>query len=114
MATLTPAACGTESRPDCRFLTRVPSFNLISGRGFYGNSARNILTGPGQQVWNMVLAKNFMIKESARIQFRWEMFNAFNRANFGNPDTNISGGSFGLVGGANSGRAMLFGLRIDY
>ncbi len=86
----------------------------ISGRGFYGNSARNILTGPGQQVWNMVLAKNFMIKESARIQFRWEMFNAFNRANFGNPDTNISGGSFGLVGGANSGRAMLFGLRIDY
>jgi hypothetical protein len=91
-----------------------------NGRGFYGNSARNILTGPGQQVWNMVLAKNFMIKESARVQFRWEMFNAFNRANFTvnpNPDSstlNISGGSFGLVGGANSGRAMLFGLRIDY
>lgn len=53
-----------------------------SGRGFYGNSARSILTGPGQQVWNIVLAKNFMIKESARVQFRWEMFNAFNRANF--------------------------------
>jgi len=43
------------------------------------------------------------------------MFNAFNRANFSNPDTNISGGSFGLVGGTSgSGRAMLFGLRIDY
>jgi len=85
-----------------------------SGRGLYGNSARYVLTGPGQKVWNIVLAKNFMIKESARIQFRWEMFNSFNRANFSNPDTNISGGSFGLVGGANSGRAMLFGLRFDY
>jgi hypothetical protein len=86
-----------------------------NGRGFYGNSARYILTGPGQEVWNIVLAKNFMITETARVQFRWEMFNAFNRANFSNPDTNISGGSFGLVGGTSgSGRAMLFGLRIDY
>ena len=62
----------------------------------------------------MVLAKNFMIQENARVQFRWEMFNAFNRANFGTPNTNISGGSFGLVGGAGTGRAMLFALRIDY
>lgn len=85
-----------------------------NGRGSYGNSARNILTGPGLQVWNIVLAKNFMITENARVQFRWEMFNAFNRANFGNPSTNISGGDFGLVGGADTGRAMLFGLRIDY
>jgi hypothetical protein len=85
-----------------------------SGRGSYGNSARNILTGPGQAVWNMVLAKGFSIKENARLQFRWEMFNAFNRANFGNPSTNISGGDFGLVGGANGGRAMLFALRVDY
>ena len=66
------------------------------------------------EVWNIVLAKNFMIKENARVQFRWEMFNAFNRANFGTPNTNISGGSFGLVGGADTGRAMLFALRIDY
>ncbi|MEW5977074.1 MAG: TonB-dependent receptor [Acidobacteriota bacterium] len=85
-----------------------------NGRGSYGNSARNILTGPGREVWNITLAKNFMVKEKAKVQFRWDMFNAFNRANFWTPDTNISGGSFGLVGGADNGRAMLFGLRIDY
>jgi hypothetical protein len=85
-----------------------------TGRGFYGNSARYVLTGPGEAVWNTVLSKNFPIKERARFQFRWEMFNAFNRPNFGNPNTNISGGSFGLVTGAGDARAMLFGLRLDY
>jgi hypothetical protein len=100
--------------------TRQPIFDKsafvrpATGRGSYGNSARDILTGPGQMIWNAVVAKNFPIRERARFQFRWEMFNAFNRANFGNPSTNITSGSFGLVTGAGSGRAMLFGLRLDY
>jgi len=85
-----------------------------TGRGFYGNSARDILTGPGAQTWNTVLAKNFALREQVRLQFRWEMFNAFNRPNFGNPSTNISGGDFGLVTYAGNMRKMLFGLRLDY
>jgi hypothetical protein len=85
-----------------------------TGRGFYGNSARNILTGPGAETWNTVLAKNFKVQERAKLQFRWEMFNAFNRANFGNPSTNITSGNFGLVTYAGNMRKMLFGLRLDY
>jgi hypothetical protein len=85
-----------------------------SGRGYYGNSARNILTGPGNMTWNMGVHKNWNIKERARMQFRWELFNAFNRPNFSNPVTNIQSGSFGLVTSAGSGRSMLFGLRLDY
>ena len=84
------------------------------GRGFYGNSARYILRGPGEATWNMAVVKNFLIKERARFQFRWEMFNAFNRPNFNNPNTNISSGNFGLVTSAGDARAMLFGLRLDY
>ena len=80
----------------------------------HGNSARDILTGPGAQTWNTVLAKNFALKEQVRLQFRWEMFNAFNRPNFGPPSTNISGGDFGLVTYAGNMRKMLFGLRLDY
>jgi len=90
-----------------------------TGRGSYGNSARNILTAPSAQTWNIVVAKNFSLKERARIQFRWELFNAFNRANFGNPCTtcstlNISGGDFGLITYAGNMRKMLFALRFDY
>jgi hypothetical protein len=87
----------------------------VTGRGFYGNSARYILTGPGEATWNFVVGKNFRLpSERARLQFRWEMFNALNRANFSNPSTSISGGSFGLVTSAGSGRSMLFGLRLEY
>lgn len=103
-----------------RIKERQPIFDVssfvrpVSGRGSYGNSARSILTGPGTAIWNTVLAKNFYIRERARAQFRWEMFNAFNRANFNNGNTNINSGSFGLVTSAGSGRSMLFGLRFDY
>ena len=83
-------------------------------RGFYGNSARYILTGPGQMLWNTGVHKNWRVGERAQMQFRWEAFNAFNRINFNNPNTNITGGSFGLVTSAASGRSMLFGLRLDY
>ncbi len=86
-----------------------------AGRGSFGNSARNILTGPGAATWNMVLAKNFLLKnERAKLQFRWEMFNAFNRPNFSFPNRNIQSGGFGLVTRAGRGRNMLFGLRLDY
>jgi hypothetical protein len=103
-----------------RIKSGVPIFDAAAfvqpetGRGFYGNSARDILTGPGAQTWNTVLAKNFSLTEQIRLQFRWEMFNAFNRPNFGNPNTNISGGDFGLVTYAGNMRKMLFGLRLDY
>ena len=85
-----------------------------TGRGFYGNSARNILTGPGAATWNIVMAKYFAITERAKLQFRWELYNAFNHTNFYNPSTNISGGDFGLVTGAGNMRKMLFGLRLEY
>jgi hypothetical protein len=86
-----------------------------SGRGYYGNSARYILTGPGTVNWNTGLHKNWLLAgERANLQFRWEMFNAFNRANFNNPNTNIQSGAFGLVTTAGSARAMLFGLRLDF
>lgn len=86
-----------------------------TGRGFYGNAARNTLVGPGERTWNLVVAKNFPIAgERARFQFRWEMFNAFNRANFNAPNTNINSGAFGIVTGAGAARTMLFGLRLDY
>ena len=88
----------------------VPATN----RGFYGNSARSILTGPGSSIWNVGVHKNWGLTESSRMQFRWELFNAFNRANFNNPTTNIQSGDFGLVTTAGAGRSMLFGLRLDF
>ncbi|MBI3684333.1 MAG: carboxypeptidase regulatory-like domain-containing protein [Acidobacteria bacterium] len=104
-----------------RIRSRQPVFDLgafrlpATGRGFYGNSARYILTGPGEATWNTGVHKNWKVAgERAQLQFRWEAHNAFNRVNFNNPNTNIQSGSFGLVTTAGSGRSMLFGLRLDF
>ena len=69
---------------------------------------------PGLETFDIGLQKWFTWREYLKLQFRAELFNAFNRANFNNPNTNIQGGSFGLVTTAGSGRSMLFGLRLDY
>ena len=65
--------------------------------GTFGNSGRNVLQGPGVNNADMGLDKNFPFKERYRIQFRWEMFNAFNRAEFDPPNTSVTSGSFGRI-----------------
>ncbi|HVT93493.1 MAG TPA: TonB-dependent receptor [Bryobacteraceae bacterium] len=86
-----------------------------AGRGSYGNSARMILTGPGAVTWNIVAAKNvYLFAERARAQLRCELYNAFNHPNFGNPSTNITSSSFGLVTGAGSGRRVQISARFDF
>jgi len=55
-----------------------------------GNSGRNILIGPGTSNLDFSVFKNIPIKrisESFNVQFRAEVFNALNRANFAVPVT---------------------------
>jgi hypothetical protein len=65
--------------------------------GTYGNAPRNNLQGPGVNNADLSMDKNFPFKERYRIQFRWEMFNAFNRATFDNPNNSVTSGSFGRI-----------------
>ena len=54
--------------------------------------------GPGIQMWDLSLFKQFKFTERYQLQFRAEFFNAFNHPNFANPNANISSpGSFGKV-----------------
>ncbi len=56
--------------------------------GTLGNLGRNTLIGPGLATLDLVLVKNSYIRsisESFNVQFRFEAFNLFNRANFNNP-----------------------------
>ena len=113
METSTPMRYTIKSRRP--IFDRSAFIRPDSGRGFYGNSSRFIVTGPGEVTWNIVGAKNFdLVKERARLQVRWEMFNAFNRPNFNSPNTNVTAGNFGLVTGASNARNILLGARIDF
>lgn len=51
--------------------------------------ARNTLEGPGIAQFDLGVVKNFTVSEQAQVQFRTEIFNLFNRANFSVPDTTV-------------------------
>jgi hypothetical protein len=83
----------------------VPLANVP--RGIYGDARRGLIYGPGDAVTDLAILRYFRIAGSTRVQLRAEMFNLFNRANFGNPNTNLSAGaSFGRITSAGSGRVI--------
>ncbi len=53
--------------------------------GTFGNSSRNSLTGPGLAQLDLTLGKRFLVTEKTNIEFRAEIYNILNHANFANP-----------------------------
>ena len=87
-----------------------PTAYVVPALGTQGTAGRNTVRGPGTERVDFSLSKRFPI-DKARVEFRWEVFNLLNHANFGNPDTNISNATVGTITTADDGRSMQFGLR---
>ena len=69
-----------------------------------GNSGRNSVIGPGLRDFDFSLFKNspiHRISETFNVQFRWEIFNIFNHANF-NPPPPAARQLFNLAGAPNT------------
>jgi hypothetical protein len=58
--------------------------------GTFGDFPRNELSGPSFTQIDMILAKKFRISETMNFEFRTEIFNIFNKANFANPSTTLN------------------------
>jgi hypothetical protein len=69
------------SSPDGIQYLNVSAFSRPA-RGDYGNASRLPVRGPGTNNWDLTFFKNFAIKGNAKLQFRWEMYNAFNHTQF--------------------------------
>ncbi len=99
--------------------------------GMFGYMGRNALTGPGRNVTDLALMKNWKLPffgEGGGLQFRWETFNSFNHPSwqginagcsgsdgFGQPcnsPTNDIGN--GEVNSAWPPRVMQFGLKVTW
>lgn len=81
--------------------------------GTFGTLGRNRLIGSGLNNVDLSLFKNLPMPyaERHKVEFRAEFFNAFNRVNLGNPNTNFSSTFFGRITGAGDPRILQFGLR---
>jgi hypothetical protein len=56
----------------------------------FGNSERNLLTGPAARNADLSLARSLRLSERVGLELRGEFFNAFNWVNFANPNANIA------------------------
>ncbi|MGB8673531.1 MAG: carboxypeptidase regulatory-like domain-containing protein [Candidatus Acidiferrales bacterium] len=94
------------------FNTAAFTFNAP---GTFGDSGRNMFQGPPSKNVDAAIAKNWSVRERYNLQFRWEMFNAFNHPNFGTPDANVGdGGSFGKITSLSPMRVMQAGLKFAF
>jgi hypothetical protein len=80
----------------------------------FGTAGVGIMRGPGSATFDFTLAKNFNIAEGRYFQFRTEIFNAFNRANFGPPDIRAEASGFGQILTAGNARIMQFALKFYF
>ena len=95
----------------------------VSPNGFqpftFGNSGRNILDGPKSHFINVALLKNFRLRERKSFQFRYELFNILNHANFRLPERQFNSLGGGLITGVTDRgrggpRVMQAALKFDY
>ncbi len=86
--------------------------------GFYGNLRRDTLIGPGLATWDFSMLKTTLIGERLNLQFRTEIFNLLNRANFSTPNlivftpSGLSGTAGAITSTSTTSRQIQFGLKL--
>ncbi len=80
----------------------------------FGNSGRNILKSPGFQNWDIAMSKRTTLADGHFLEFRVELFNAFNHVNFQRPSTTFGTSSFGQIFGAARSREIEIALKYSF
>ncbi|HSR68724.1 MAG TPA: TonB-dependent receptor [Acidobacteriota bacterium] len=82
--------------------------------GPFGTAGRNILYGPGRQVWDLAFSKRARISDSDVLELRVQLFNAFNHVNFGLPDSDLSSSVFGKIFSADEAREIEIAIKYSF
>lgn len=86
--------------------------------GFYGNLGRNTLIGPGVATWDFSTVKDTVLHERLSLQFRAEIFNLLNHANFNTPNlivftpSGVSGTAGVITSTSTTARQIQFALKL--
>jgi hypothetical protein len=80
-----------------------------------GTAPAGNITGPGYYAWDLSVRKSFNLpREGMTLALQADAFNLFNRTNWGNPGTSVTGGGFGQISGTNPPRNVQFGARFTF
>jgi len=84
----------------------------------YGNSGIGVARGPGNNTWDMTLAKETKVgglREDAALTFRTEFFNVWNHAQYQNPGTAVGTASYGVINQSSvAPRLIQFALKYQF
>jgi hypothetical protein len=80
----------------------------------FGDAPKNLLRGPGYANLDIVVRKSFRVSSRVTADLRFESFNATNRVNFGNPNTQLGNPSFGRVSSAGSPRNNQVAVKLQF
>jgi hypothetical protein len=82
----------------------------------FGNDSRTEpnLRNPGTFGFDTVMSRWQPIRESMRLQFRAEMYNALNHPNLGSPSTGITSSTFGQITSKSGNRTITMALRLEF
>jgi hypothetical protein len=106
-----PNLPGGERTPERWFDT---SAFVLQAPFTFGNAPRNSVRGPGYANLDLVMAKTWRTGGSSELEFRWEIFNLLDRANFNLPNRIFGNPNFGRISSAKNPREMQFGLRFAF
>ena len=75
----------------------VPVSSITTATLRPGNANPGLIRGPGYWSVNLSVTKGFRLSQTVRLDVRMDAFNAFNRINYANPNTNITSPDFGRI-----------------
>jgi len=106
----------SQSHSNKAWLTgAIPKSNFAQPAfGMEGNEKSNAFRGPNFYETNINFYKDTRITERVNFQFRFEVFNLFNRANYASVDTNFPDGNFGQATSAHEARFWQLGGKISF
>jgi hypothetical protein len=88
--------------------------NVQTQAGQFGNAGRNIARGPAYANVDFALVRDFAMASDTRLQFRAEVFNLLNHANFGIPVADLNSPNFGRIFSAGPPRLLQFALKLAF
>ncbi|MBL8229234.1 MAG: hypothetical protein JNL98_12180, partial [Bryobacterales bacterium] len=112
----TAALSSSRSRNDRLFQWFDTTKFTANALGTFGNSGRNIIRGPNFFQADFSVIKNTAVTERANLQFRAEIFNILNNANFRIPNSNAASAQFGRITQVvdESQRIVQLGLKLSF
>jgi TonB dependent receptor len=82
--------------------------------GTFGDAGRNTISSPGYKDVDINISRSFILPRKMSVQFRAEMFNAFNHPNFEFPGVSFGTPSFGTISAAQNPRQIQFAFKLYY